>query len=156
MVKKVLKGCLVCKRFSATSAGAIEAPLPGPRVESGGVFKNVGVDLMGPFDVKIEAKIRKVWICLFTCSVTRGIHLELVENLSAEAFVNALKRFIATRGQPERFVSDNGTNFVRAERALRCLWENARNDRTQEYLSKQRCSWSFNIPELPGGVVKKG
>lgn len=146
MVKKVLKACFACKKLSARPINADEAPLPRPRVEVGDVFKNVGVDLMGPFDVTIETKIRKVWICLFTCSVPLGIHLELVENLSAEAFLGALKRFIATRGRPERFVSENGTNFVRAEKALTCLWESARKDSTRDYLCSQRCTWSFNIP----------
>lgn len=119
LIKKELNNCIICKRCPAKSSGQIEAPLPGLRTEQGGVFRNVGIDYLDPFEM-IEGK---VWISLFTCSVTRAIHLETVADLSAEAFLDALKRFVATRSVPE-IVSDNGLNFVRAARALKVSWSN--------------------------------
>ena len=97
---------------------------------------------MGPFEIKNG----KVWVALFTCSVTRGIHLETVEDLLAEAFLDALKRFVATKGVPKRIISDNGSNFVRAARALQSLWGNLRNADVQEFMSVNKFSWSFNAP----------
>ena len=50
----------------------------------------------------------KVWICLFTCSMTRAIHLNIVTDLSTETFLTCLKQFAARQGMPRKFVSDNG------------------------------------------------
>jgi len=50
--------------------------------------------------------------------VTRAIHLELVRDLSLDAFISVLFRFIARRGQCVKFYSDNGTNFIGAKKIL--------------------------------------
>ena len=57
------------------------------------------------------SKSNKVWICLFTCCVTRAVHLELVLDLSAVTFIRCLKRFAARRGLPRKIVSDNAKTF---------------------------------------------
>ncbi|GIZ02399.1 reverse transcriptase [Caerostris extrusa] len=49
---------------------------------------------------------------------TRAIHLELVTDLSADAFIAALKRFISRRGKCSDIYSDCGSNFVGAKRFL--------------------------------------
>ena len=43
----------------------------------------------------------KMWICLFTCLAVCAIHLEWIRSLSAENFLNCLRRFIARRERPE-------------------------------------------------------
>ncbi|GFY27227.1 integrase catalytic domain-containing protein [Trichonephila clavipes] len=48
---------------------------------------------------------------LFTCVVYRAIHLELVNSLTSDAFLLALRCFIARRGRPRTIYCDNGTNF---------------------------------------------
>ena len=60
--------------------------------------------------------------CLFTCLVTRGVHLEVAHSLSTDSFIMCLPRFIARRGKPAVIYSDNGTNFAGANRELKgCL-----------------------------------
>lgn len=54
---------------------------------------------------------------MFTCLVTRAIHIEVVEELSTSAFINALKRFIAISGDVKQFRSDRGTNFVETQKS---------------------------------------
>jgi hypothetical protein len=55
---------------------------------------------------------------LFTCLVTRAIHIEVAHSLDTESFINALRRFIARRGKPDEIRSDNGGNFVKGEKEL--------------------------------------
>ncbi|GFW69019.1 integrase catalytic domain-containing protein [Trichonephila clavipes] len=83
-------------------------PLPSDRVTDCAPFEIVGIDLAGPLFLKDG---RKVWITLFTCAVYRAIHLELVNSLTSDAFLLALRCFIARRGRPRTIYCDNGTNF---------------------------------------------
>ncbi|GFV00895.1 integrase catalytic domain-containing protein [Trichonephila clavipes] len=83
-------------------------PLPPDRVTDCAPFEIVGIDLAGPLFLKDG---RKVWITLFTCAAYRAIHLELVNSLTSDAFLLALRCFIARRGRPRTIYCDNGTNF---------------------------------------------
>ncbi|KRX86185.1 hypothetical protein T12_11601 [Trichinella patagoniensis] len=47
--------------------------------------------------------------------VTRSIHLELLSDLSAERFIQALNRFVARRGYPRIIQSDNFSTFKMAD-----------------------------------------
>lgn len=56
----------------------------------------------------------KAYLCIFVCLAVKAVHLELVTELSKEAYLAALRRFISRRGKPRSITSDNGTNFVGA------------------------------------------
>ena len=82
-------------------------------------FNHTAVDYFGP----IEVGIRRNWTdkrygALFTCLTTRAGYLEVAPSLSSEDFLNQFRRFIANSGTPETIHSDNGTNFVSAEKVL--------------------------------------
>ena len=113
-VKKVIGKCQVCKRMEAK---VISSPLMAQLAE----FR--GVDFAGPLFVKEkDGGLSKAYIALFTCCVTRGLHLDLVEDLSASVFRRCLRRFAARRGTPELMVSDNAKTFKATERAMRKLY----------------------------------
>ena len=88
--------------------------VPECRLEPGIVFRNTGVDFFGPMIIKESRSEVKVYAygCLFVCMATRACHLELVDNLSTDHFIMALKRFIARRGRQQRIYmhSDNVDN----------------------------------------------
>ena len=65
------------------------------------------VDRAGSFNAKLIKEIHKRWVILFTCGATRGVHLEVTQDCSAEAFANCFLRFVAKRGTPKVMVSDN-------------------------------------------------
>ena len=58
---------------------------------------------------------RKVWICLLTCLVIRAVHLEVVQDMSISQLMAAFQRFCASRGTPEKILSDNATQFKLAD-----------------------------------------
>ncbi|GFY01685.1 integrase catalytic domain-containing protein [Trichonephila clavipes] len=78
-VKNILKKCVPCKRFSSTSGVQVTTPLPGLCVEQSAPFSVVGIDFGSTLYTKNENKHNNV---LFTCAVTRALHLELVNNLT--------------------------------------------------------------------------
>lgn len=68
-------------------------------------------------------KTHKTYVALFICFSTKAIHLEAVNELSTAAFLAALRRFIGRRGRPRTIYSDNGTNFIGADRELREVYQ---------------------------------
>ena len=121
------------------------APLPPPltqfRVSEDFAYAQLGVDFAGPVYVKnvyTRAKtMYKAYIALFTCASTRGIHLELTPDLSAQAFVRSLQRFIGRRGVPSFIVSDNGKTF--------------KNSTVKRFIQQYGIKWNFNVPRAPWG-----
>ena len=83
------------------------------RLESSRLFQQIGIDYVGTFNVS-DGEIQKRWICLITCLTTRAVHLEVVSELSEQAFLNAYKQFTARRGKSKTVVSDNRTQFKAA------------------------------------------
>ncbi len=147
VVKKVLRECVTCKRREAKVCVQEMSDLPADRVKAGEpAFTYVGVDYFGPFAVKRGRTREKRYGCLFTCLVTRAIHIEIAHTLDTNSFLNALYRFMARRGQPKVIRSDNGTNFVGGERELREEIAKWNKGRIQGALSEKTIEWKFNPP----------
>jgi hypothetical protein len=49
----------------------------------------------------------------------KAIHIEVANSMDTDSFINALWRFICRRGLPKKIRSDNGSNFVGAEKKLK-------------------------------------
>ena len=56
--------------------------------------------------------------CIFTCLTIRAIHIEIAHLLDTDAFINAVRQFIARRGKPVLVSTDNGTNFFSGEKEV--------------------------------------
>ena len=80
------------------------SPWPRKKVAHSAPFTCNGLDCFGPIYIQAESSKEKVWVCLFTCVTVRAIHLELVKDMTAEQFLLALRRFIATRGKPTQII----------------------------------------------------
>ena len=78
---------------------------------------------------------------LFTCLVTRAIHIEVAPTLSTDSFINTYRRFIGRRGPIRILRCDRGTNFVRAKNELTAVLEEMDKDRIQQELLKENCDW---------------
>lgn len=110
----LLHGCVACKKSQGRSFKINEAQLPDFRVSPAPPFSHCGIDHCGPFQL-LEGK---AWILIFSCAVTRGIHLELVRSLDVQATINAFRRFQARRGPVQFVMSDNGKSFRSLQAAL--------------------------------------
>ncbi|XP_030579763.1 uncharacterized protein LOC115776287 [Archocentrus centrarchus] len=143
LVKSVLSRCTVCRRFKAKPVQQVTAPLPRDRITESPPFEVTGVDFAGPLYVKVSGALSKAYIALFTCAVTRAVHLELVSSQSTEHFLLALKRFVARRGLCKVIYSDNARTFKRVDQDLKDLWKNLKNPQLLEYFSGRGISWKF-------------
>ncbi|XP_064461559.1 uncharacterized protein LOC135371435 [Ornithodoros turicata] len=100
-VRRTLHTCLQCRRRRLSPETAPVAPLARERLTPSLPFDTVGVDFAGPLYVSREdGTEHKAYITLFTCGVTRAVHLELVSGMTTQHFLAAFRRFISRRGVP--------------------------------------------------------
>ena len=156
-VRALLHRCVLCRRFEgAAYRPPPPPPLPAFRVQEQPPFTYTGVDYAGPLHVRTygQTETDKAWICLFTCLVTRAVHLEVVTDMLTETFIRALKRFSARRGVPRKFLSDNGKTFKAAARFLDAVFK---EDIVQGHLSGRGVEWIFNLEKAPwwGGSFER-
>ncbi|GFX49347.1 uncharacterized protein TNCV_3334651 [Trichonephila clavipes] len=79
---------------------------------------------------------------IFTCTVYRVVHFELVTATTTEAFLIVFRRFASRRGRCSTANCNNGTNFGGADNALRLLdWKQVER---QEAVNAIK--WKFNPP----------
>ena len=98
-----------------------QAPLPKERLTKSLPFASTGLDYCGPLNYKAEEGTLKFLVLLFTCFTTQAINLELVTDMSTDAFLMAFCRFIARRGLPSQVISDYAQKFKLADRTLNLL-----------------------------------
>ena len=156
-VKKIVNQCIICRKFEGSPFhGSTPPPLPTFRLREDPPFTYTGVDFAGPLYIKTgsTATSPKVWICLYTCCVTRAIHLDVVPDLTTAAFIRSLKRFSSRRGLPHMFVSDNGKTFKAAVKTINAMLQ---HKEIQGYLSGVGIEWLFNLERAPwrGGVFER-
>ena len=148
-VRSIIRACVTCKRHTRITSHQLQGQLPPERVNPGSVFEKVGVDYAGPINVKYghvrKPVIVKSYICLFVSLAVKAVHLELVTYLTSEAFIAALRRFIARRGHPSLMWNDNGTNFVGANRQLKELFQFIKQQTIEEaiieFCSSRNIEW---------------
>ena len=157
LVRSVVHKCIVCKRFEGKPFVAPPAPpLPSFRVNEAPPFLYTAVDFAGPMFLKDKggSSGSKVWIALFTCCVTRAVHLELVQDMTTTTFVRCLKRFTARRGLPRKIISDNAKTFKATAKLINAIISQRE---VKDYLSRVRVEWSFNLEKAPwwGGIFER-
>ena len=98
--------------------------------------------------------MKKVYICLFTCVTSRAIHLELVNDLTADTFLCCFSRFVSRRGIPSLIVTDNAENAKNAAKRLVALFE---LQEVVEFENDKGIKWDFNLPKEPwwGGFFER-
>ena len=74
-------------------------------------FTYTGLDYFGLIYVKRNPS-KKVWTCLFTCVVVRAVHLKVVDDMTAEEYLMALRKCISRRGTPKEIILDNAPQFM--------------------------------------------
>ena len=155
VVRFITRSCVICKRQTARAhPPPLMGQLPAERITPDIVFSHVGIDYAGPLLTKFgyvrKPTLKKAYVCVFVSLSTKAVHLELVSDLTTEAFIACLRRFVARRGKPTNIWSDHGTNFIGAARQLNELYTFLKEKKTTEVISRfcsdQSITWDF-IPE---------
>ena len=157
-MRSLLRRCLLCKIKRARRMYPLMADLPAGRLASEEPpFTNCGVDLFGPLYIKQGRKNLKRWGVIFTCLTVRCVHLELVESLETDDFINCLRRFVNRRGSPRSMYSDRGTNFTGANAELKHAIKSMDNQKISAFATTRQFTWIFNPAAAPhmGGAWER-
>ncbi|GBM17928.1 hypothetical protein AVEN_111081-1 [Araneus ventricosus] len=134
--------------------------LPRDRVVPDYPFNCSGVDFCGPFMIRYRNQrkgvLHKMYICIFVCFVSKAVHIEILSDLTSEAFIATLKRFFGRRGKCAKLYSDNGKTFVGANQEIKGLLKLVKepDKKLSGFLSAEGIEWKFIPPRAPsfGGL----
>lgn len=145
--------CVKCRRYRRSTEVQQMSDLPEERTETSPPFTYCGLDCFGPFIVKEGRKELKRYGLLFTCLCSRAVHIETLDDMTTDAFMNALRTFIAIRGPVRQLRCDQGTNFMGARRELSELLKGMDQERQRAF----GCEFVTNVPSAShmGGVWER-
>ena len=132
--KSVIRNCYGCKKFRSL---LYHSPKPGqlPKDRTEKRFEVVGTDYVGPIYYKTKKKNElKTYILLFSCRLTRAVHIELVFNLTTTEFIKSFKRRISRRRKPRIVYSDNARTFKAVAKWLANI---NRDQKLHDFLSSE-------------------
>ena len=157
---------VTCQRAYAKTSQQLMGQLLPEGLQPSARFSHVGIDYAGPLWIKRgnprKLTLVKVYVCIFICFHTKAIHIELVSDLTTEAFLATLTRFLARRGIPKTVLSDNGTNFVGAKNELSDLYSmlscKQTKDAIHHFSASRSLVWKFSPSRSPhfGGMWEAG
>ena len=117
IVSKMINGCVICRKLRGKVVKTMMATLPASRTNRTSVFQVIGLDVFGPWEILLRRTrgiktCNKRWALLLTDLYSRAVHIEVLDSMSADSFICALRRFIAIRGEISLIKCDRGTNFI--------------------------------------------
>ncbi|XP_035714129.1 uncharacterized protein LOC118438289 [Folsomia candida] len=149
-VKNAQQNCQICKNYKAKPSPPEMGQLPAARLDSHVIpFHRTGLDYFGPIEVNVKRSREKRYGALFTCLVTRAVHLELAHSLSTDSCIMAIRKFVGRRGCPVHIYSDNGTNFRGADNELKTALQEINQKQMENECATRGITWHWNPPSAP-------
>ena len=113
-------------------------------------FEDIGMDYFEPFPVYQRNQRTSQFVCIFTGFKTRAVHFEVVEDMTTDSCLLAIRRFTSRRGKPTSITSDNASTFHTAAKSLDL-------GKIEENLGSQQIDWQFIPPGTPhqGGAWER-
>ena len=148
-VSQQLRKCTICRKLRGPAQVQKMANLPEERITPAAPFTYSGMDAFGPWYIKEGRKVLKRWGLIFTCLCSRAIHLETLNSMETDAFINALRRFINRRGKVRELRCDQGTNFVGGKNELSTALREMNTESVKNFLLSQDCDlieFKLNVP----------
>ncbi|XP_068213685.1 uncharacterized protein [Palaemon carinicauda] len=151
LISSFIHKCVTYRKLRGKTECQIMSDLPEDCLEPSPFFTNVVVDAFGPWTI-VSRRTRcgyansKRWALLFSCLVTGAVHIELIEEISSSAFINAVRQFISLICQVKIFWSDRGANYIGAVDKLRIDSINVEDGPFRIFLYNSRTTWIFNPP----------
>ena len=159
-VSRHLRKCTICRKLRGPAQVQKMANLPEERITPAAPFTYSGMGVFGPWYIKEGRKELKRWGLIFTCLCSRAIHLETLNSMETDAFINALRRFINRRGKVRELRCDQGKNFAGGKNELNAALREVNTDSVKNFLVTQDCDlikFKMNVPSAShmGGIWER-
>ena len=145
--------CKICLIKRQKLAGQVMGNLPSFRSEVKPAWTSVNMDLFGPYRIRDDCVkkgpriYKKVWGVIFTCTLTRGVHLDVAMDYGTESVLHTIRRLMAVKGDVKLIISDPGSQLKGASKEL-ISW---RKDWDEQMLvrfgAKKGLDWLFIMPD---------
>ena len=152
IAKRIVRNCVICLKIRKKLNNQIMASLPVERLKPAPPFSVVAVDFFGPYITRgeVQKRIRgKAYGILFTCFVSRAVHVELTHDYTTDGFLQALRRFTSIRGWPMKIHSDPGSQLVGASNELKKFVNGIDKVMLVKFGHKHNMEWSFTPGDAP-------
>ena len=100
----------------------------------------------------MKKKKAKTYILLFACSLTREVYIGLLPDQTVDQFIPCLKKFVASRGRPNKIYSDNAKTFTATAKWIRDIMK---DEKLNEFLVNRGVVWQFNLSKAPSPLLEK-
>ena len=159
-VSKFIRNCVTCNNLRSPAQIQKMSDLPSDRVTPAAPFTYCGIDCFGPWWIKESRTEMKRYGLLFTCMASRAVHIETLNSMTTDSFIQAYRRFAALRGPVRQLRCDRGTNFVGADAELKKAWSEMNHENVKSTLQKDGCDYvqfAFNVPAAShmGGIWER-
>lgn len=159
VIKKTLKSCVTCIKMRGNFESQMMSNLPSDRLHEEPPFTYCGMDVFGPYEVtdgkstRRNTPCKKTWGIVFTCLVSKAVHIEPLPHLDISSFKNALRRFFCLRGTSRLLRSDQGTNFIGARGQDASISQ----EDIQAEMDSHNVEWQLNPPKAShfGGIWER-
>ena len=116
LVKTMKKACARCRILHKKRVEVAMGPLSEKNLCIAPPFYFCQVDICGPLSAYSPANKRatlKVWFVVLCCTTTGVVDCRVMEDYTADAFVQAFERFSCRFGYPKMVLPDEGSQLVR-------------------------------------------
>ena len=153
-VRSITRLCIICYCQTIKPHTQMLGQLTLERLTPGSIFENTGLDYAGgPILVKYghvhKPVIVKAYVCVFVSLAVKAGYLELVSDLTSDAFIACLRRFVSHRGYPSLLWNNHSTNFVGAKNEIQEFIEFLREQKMQKSISEFCTAWHIEWRFIP-------
>ena len=156
-VSSYIYSCVTCRKLRSGTSSQKMSTLPEVRLEQSPPFSHIGCDCFGPYTMKEGRRTLKKYGLLVTCLACRAIHVEILDDMTTDAFINALRCVIAIRGNVQTIRCDRGSNFTGAAREFNQSMKELDEEIIHDAMLTKQCQFVFNSPDAShmGGVWER-
>ena len=116
---KVLRACTRCERYQSRPYQSSEGAMAPFRSQYAPPFAHTGLDYAEAIQLTPG---KRVYLLLFTCAVSRAVHIEICTDMKSDTLFSALTRFMGRRGPPSNYYSDNAKSFIKLSTMVDARW----------------------------------
>ena len=150
VVQRTILRCVTCCRLRGVFGYQKMADLPKDRRIEAPPFTHCRVDICGTFVIQERTSDLKQYCALFTYFAHRTVHIEDVNAMDTDSFIQTWRRFIARRRTIWFIRSDNEINFVGTSNGLKKALDEMNHEQIRQHLLESETDWVKWQQNSPG------